>query len=84
MNDPTQSEQIVVSCSDWVGSFFACSPCVSRVTGFFDFGYHMSLDRRKQFEISEQNVQLGGLEPLLTSSALVRCFTTQCLPLYLK
>ena len=26
LNDPTQSEQIVVSCSDWVGSFFACSP----------------------------------------------------------
>ena len=31
--DPTQSEQIVVSCSDWVGLFFACSPCVSRATG---------------------------------------------------
>ena len=35
VNDPTQSEQIVVSCSDWVGSFFACSPCVSGATGFF-------------------------------------------------
>ena len=26
LNGPTQSEQIVVGCSDWVGSFFACSP----------------------------------------------------------
>ena len=56
MNDPTQSEQIVVSCSDWVGLFFACSPCVSRVTGFFGLGYHMSLTRNKQLKIREQNV----------------------------
>ena len=35
LNDPTQFEQIVVSFSDWVGSFFTCSPCVSRITGFW-------------------------------------------------
>lgn len=38
LNDPTQSEHIAVSCSDWIGSFFACSPCISRGTGVFDFG----------------------------------------------
>lgn len=56
MNDPTQSEQIVVSCSDWVGSFFACSPCVSRVTGFFNLRLHLSLAKGKQFKIRVQNV----------------------------
>lgn len=34
LNDPTQSEQAVVSCLDRVGLFFVCSPCGSRVTGF--------------------------------------------------
>lgn len=33
LNDPTQSEQIIVRCSDEVGSFFACSLCVSEITG---------------------------------------------------
>ena len=56
MNDPTQFEQIVVSCSDWVGSFFACSPCVSRVTGFFNLKLHLSLAKGKQFKIRVQNV----------------------------
>lgn len=32
LNDPTKSEQIVVSYSDRAGSFFACSPCVSMAT----------------------------------------------------
>lgn len=36
LNDPTKSEQTVVSCSDWVGLFFACNHCVSRVAGFFN------------------------------------------------
>ena len=31
LNDPTEFEQTVVSCSDWVGSFFAVSPFVSRL-----------------------------------------------------
>lgn len=56
LNDPTRSEQIVVSCSDWVGSFFACSSCISRATGFFDSGGHVSLGNSKQFKIREQNV----------------------------
>lgn len=34
MNAPTQSEQTVVSCSDWVGFFFVCIPCISRDTVF--------------------------------------------------
>ena len=63
LNDPTQSEQIVVSCSDWVGSFFACSPWVSRGTGFFDSGCYVSLGNSKEFKIREQNVWLRGFEP---------------------
>ena len=55
LNDPTQSEQIAVSCSDGVGLFFACSPCVSGVTGFFDSECHVSLIKSKQFKIKEQN-----------------------------
>ena len=35
LNDPTRSEQIVVSCSDRVGLFFAYSPYISRTTDFF-------------------------------------------------
>ena len=56
LNDPTQSEQIVVSCLDQVGSFFACSPCISRVTGFFDSRCHVSLTKSKQYKIKVQNV----------------------------
>ena len=56
LNDPTEFEQTVVSCSDWVGSFFACSPFVSRVTGFFSFGCHMTLVKSKQIKIRVQNV----------------------------
>ena len=43
LNDPTQSEQMVVSCSDQVGSFFAYNPCNSRVIGFYNFECHVSL-----------------------------------------
>ena len=42
LNDPTQSEQIVVSCLDWVGLFFACSPYISRDAGFFGFECYVS------------------------------------------
>ena len=48
LNDPTEFEQTVVSCSDWVGSFFAVSPFVSRVTGFFSFGCHMTQTNQNQ------------------------------------
>ena len=56
MNDPTLSEQMVVSCLDWVGLFFACNPCVSRAAGFFNLGHHMSPASGKQFKIRVQNV----------------------------
>lgn len=56
LNDPTEFEQTVVSCSDWVGSFFAVSPFVSRVTGFFSFGCHVTLVKSKQIKIRVQNV----------------------------
>ena len=49
--------------SDWVGSFFACNPCVSRGTGFFNSGCHVSLDNSKQFKIRVKNVWFGGFEP---------------------
>ena len=55
-NDPTQFEQTVVSCSDWVGSFFACSPFASRVTGFFGSRCHVSLAKSKQYKIKVKNV----------------------------
>ncbi len=42
MNDPTQFEQIAVSCSDRVGSLFTFSPCVSSATALY-FEYHVSL-----------------------------------------
>ena len=47
LNAPTQSEQIVVSCLDWVGAFFACTPCGSRGTGFFYLRLHLSLAKGK-------------------------------------
>lgn len=56
LNDPTLSEQMVVSCLDWVGLFFACNPCVSRAAGFFNLGHHMSPASGKQFKIRVQNV----------------------------
>ena len=56
INEPTQSEQMVVSCLDWVGLFFACNPCVSRAAGFFNLGHHMSPASGKQFKIRVQNV----------------------------
>ena len=63
LNDPTQSEQIVVSCSDRVGSFVVCSPYISRTTGFFNSVCHVSLTESKQFKIRVQNTQMKGFEP---------------------
>ncbi len=56
MNDPTQSEQIAVSCSDQVGSFFVCDPCGLRVKGFFNCRCHVSLFKSKQSKIRVKNV----------------------------
>ena len=56
VNAHTQSEQIIVSCSDGIGSFFACSHCVSRAAGFFDSGCYVSLSNGKQFKIRQEKL----------------------------
>ena len=65
-NTPVQSEQLTTICSDWVGSFFACSPCVSRVTGLGAW-YAVCQWPDTNDSKSERKTAIAEFEPLLMS-----------------
>ena len=55
LNNPTQSEQVVANCSDWVGPFFPVTLGIQGLQVFL-LERNVSVARCKQFKIEEQNM----------------------------